>query len=393
MGLIDWYIMRRVAALTVPTLLVISGIVVTTQLLINVEMVTRSAAAAFGFLMIALLLVPSITLLVIPFAILIGALRTLATMNGDSELAVLEATGRAPRATTRPILAFSLLASLLTALAAHTIEPAAGRAMQDTLSAAGADLIRSAVRSGTFTQLRSGVFVQVGRELPNGEMASIVMIDTSEPDTQVIHYARRGNLVEHEGATLLALADGEVHRQTLSNGAVSIISFATSAIEVAASKGPQVVAYRLQSNETGELLSRVATEQAAGNRAGEDLQELHRRFTEWLYPLLFGAIACLVAASATSHRQSRALPAVAGVAVALGLRAIGFVTISMAATSPTAAALSYAIPLTAIAVVLLMIYTGRTIPVPRALADAAVRIAALAKATRRSAAGPAGPAA
>jgi lipopolysaccharide export system permease protein len=393
MGLIDWYIMRRVAALTIPTLLVISGIVVTTQLLINVEMVTRSAAAAFGFLMIALLLVPSITLLVIPFAILIGALRTLATMNGDSELAVLEATGRAPRATTRPILVFSLLASLLTALAAHTVEPAAGRAMQDTLSAAGADLIRAAVRSGTFTQLRSGVFVQIGREMPNGEMAGIIMIDTSEPGTQVIHYARRGNLVEHEGATLLALADGEVHRQTISNGAVSIISFATSAIEVAASKGPQVVSYRLQSNETGELLSRVAAEQAAGNRAGEDLQELHRRFTEWLYPLLFGAIACLVAASATSHRQSRALPAVAGVAVALGLRAIGFVTISMAATSPTAAALTYAIPLASIAICLLLIYTGRSVPVPKVMADAALRIGALAGSLRRPAAGPAGPAA
>jgi lipopolysaccharide export system permease protein len=375
MGLIDRYILRRTIALTVPTLLVISGIVITTQLLLNVEMVTRSAAAALGFLQISLLLVPGITLMVLPFAILIGALRTLAAMNGDSELAVLESTGRAPRATTRPILLLSLFASLLALVTAHTLDPIASRAMQNTISAASADLVRSAMRSGTFTQLQSGTYVQIGSELPNGDMANVIFVDTSDPATQVIYYAKRGNLVEHEGVTLFALSDGEVHRRAKGNGAVSIISFASSAIDLGMGNRAGAVSYGWQSYSTPNLLERVTSERALGNDPAEEMRELHRRFSEWMFPLLFGAIAAYVGASASSHRQSRSGPVVAGVAIALGLRATGFVTVSGAGISQTSAILSYAVPAAAIAIFLLCIVTGWTVRLPRQL-TAALRAAA-----------------
>lgn len=374
MGLIDRYILRRTIALTVPTLLVISGIVITTQLLLNVEMVTRSAAAALGFLQISVFLIPGITLMVLPFAILIGALRTLAAMNGDSELAVLESTGRAPRATTRPILVLSLIASLLALVTAHTLDPMASRAMQNTISAASADLVRSAMRSGTFTQLQSGTYVQIGSELPNGQMANVIFVDTSDPATQVIYYAKRGSLVEHEGVTLFALSDGEVHRRSKGNGAVSIISFASSAIDLGMGSGAGAIAYGWQSFTTPSLLDRVASEHALGNNPAEETRELHRRFSEWMFPLLFGAIAAYVGASASSHRQSRSGPLVAGVAIALALRAAGFVTISGAGISQTSAILSYAVPVAAIAVFLLLIVTGWSVRLPRRLTDALRRV-------------------
>lgn len=370
MGLIDRYILRRTIALTVPTLLVISGIVITTQLLLNVEMVTRSAAAALGFLQISVFLIPGITLLVLPFAILIGALRTLAAMNGDSELAVLESTGRAPRATTRPILILSLLASLIALLTAHTLDPLASRAMQNTISAASADLVRSAMRSGTFTQLQPGTYVQIGSELPNGEMANVIFVDTSDAATQVIYYAKRGTLIEHDGVTLFALADGEVHRRSKGNGAVSIISFASSAIDLGLGSSAGPISYGWQSYTTEDLLHRIASERQLGNEPSDEIRELHRRFSEWMYPLLFGAIAAYVGAWASSHRQSRSGPVVAGVALALTLRAAGFVTISGAGISQTFAILSYAVPGVAIAIFLLLIVTGSSVRLPTRLTEA-----------------------
>jgi lipopolysaccharide export system permease protein len=357
MGLIDRYILRRTIALTVPTLAVTSGIVITTQLLINVEMVTRSATAALGFGQIALFLVPSVTLLVLPFAILIAGLRTLASMNADSELAVLESTGRAPRATTRPLLVMALGASLLSLLVVHTLDPAANRGMQNTVSAASADLVRSAMRSGSFTQLQPNTYVQIGSELGNGEMANVVFVDTTDPETQVIYYAKRGNLVEHEGVTLFALSDGEVHRKSKDSGSLSIISFASSAIDLGA-KSANAISYGWQSYSTAELFAAIDTSRAEGRVPSDELREVHRRFTEWMYPLLFGAIAALVGSAASSHRQSRTGPVVAGVAVALALRAAGFVTISSAGVSEFYAIASYAVPAGAILAILLLIVTG-----------------------------------
>lgn len=371
MGLIDRYILRRTLALTLPTLAVISGIVVTTQLLLNVEMVTRSASAAFGFAQIAIYLIPSITLLVLPFAVLIGAMRTLATMNADSELAVLESTGRAPRATMRPVLVLSLAASLLSLAVAHTLDPAASRAMQTTLAEASADLIRSAMRTGSFVQMKPNTYVQIGRELPSGEMANVVFVDASDPATMILYYAKRGTLLEQDGMTLFALSDGEVHRQNKSDGAVSIISFLSSAIDLGTSNATGPINYAWQSYSTPDLLTRIDEERARGGDPAEEVREMHRRFSEWLYPLLFGAIAAYVAAGAASQRQSRVGPVVAGVAAALLLRAAGFVTISGAGVSETSAMLSYAIPIGAIALVLLLMLTGRHLHLPRRGAAAA----------------------
>lgn len=370
MGLLHRYILRRVTALTLPTLAVISGIVITTQLLLNVEMVTRSATAALGFFQIAIFLIPSVTLLVLPFAILVGALRTLSTMNADSELAVLESLGRSPFATTLPVIIFSVAASLLTILTAHSLEPASSRAMQDTLNAASADLIRSAVRSGSFTQLKTDTFVQIGEELPNGEMAKIVFIDNSDPTTQIIYYAKRGNLVEHEGSTLFALADGEVHRLNRFDGGLSVISFASSAINLIT--GNQAAPYAWQSYSTPALFERIASERALGNNPTDEVRELHRRFSEWMYPLLFGAIAAFVAGRARTGRTSRVLPYVGGIGVALALRAAGFITISNSAFSTVSAVLSYAVPAAAIVVFLVLGATSRSLPRPAAQAAPAM---------------------
>ncbi len=370
MGLIDRYILRRTTAMTMPTLIVIAGIVTTTQLMLNIDMVTRSAAAATSFAMIGLHLLPSVFVLVLPFAVLIGALRTLAAMNADSELAVLEATGRAPRATTRPVLIFALGASLIIAGVLHLLEPAASRAMQSTYVAASADLVRSAMASGTFTQLQANVFVQVGTELDNGQMANVVLVDSTDPDTQVIYFARRGSIVQHEGTTLLALSDGQVHRRNKLDGGISIISFISSAIDLAGAGSADATSHGPQSLETTDLVQRFMQGQATGDEA----REMHRRFSDWLYPLLFGAIAAYAAGRANTTRRAGALPVAAAVCLALALRAAGFATLSNAGISQTAAAFTYAVPGVATLVLLLLVATGWRPGLPRPLADAGLRL-------------------
>src|SRR5690606_24939522 len=231
MKLIERYIFGRVFAFTFSALLVVTGILLTTQLLHHVNLVTGSAEAARSFLIVALTLTPTIALLVVPVALLIGILRTLNTMNTDSELAVLEAAGCAPSTTVRPIVALAALTTLASLLMAHTVEPWSNRKLQDALTAASADLIRRAVQSGSFVTLGSDLFVQIGTELPSGEFGRVVIVDGRDADTQVIYYAKRGAITDREGVTLFVLADGEIHRRNNHNRSVSIISFATTALD------------------------------------------------------------------------------------------------------------------------------------------------------------------
>lgn len=369
MKLIERYIFRRVFALTMSALLVATGILLTTQLLVHVDMVTRSADAAANFGKLAATLVPTIALVVAPFALLIGAVRTLNTMNNDSELAVLEAAGRPPSATARPVIALAALMTLASLAAAHTVEPWANRKMQDTIAEARADLIRTAVQSGSFVKVGKDLFIQIGRELPSGEYGQIVIVDTRDAATQVVYYAKRGTLADSDGATLFALADGEVHRRSNGDRSVSIISFATTALDFSRFLGQKSRGHRPEEMTTAFLLSPPADDPLAKRKPTDIRRELNRRFSEWLYPLAFGMVAVYFVGTAQSSRQQQPLRIVTGALLALGLRAAGFLTVAGSGDSPALALLAYLVPLAAIAMFGMLILGSRAAPVPRGLAD------------------------
>jgi lipopolysaccharide export system permease protein len=372
MKLIERYIFRRVFTMALSALLVATGIVLTTQLLAQIEMVTRSADAAGNFAVIALTLVPTIGLLVAPFALLVGAMRTLNTMNTDSELAVLEAAGRRPSATARPIVILAALTTLASLAAALTIEPWANRKLQDTIEAASADLIRSAVQSGSFVQVQSGTYIQIGSELPSGEFGQVVIADTRDPVTEIIYYARRGTLLEHQGSSLFVLADGEVHRRNRNDRSVSVISFATTALDFSQFIGSRGRSnYKPEELPTAQLLSPRPEFPLARDRPAELRREIHRRFSEWLYPLVFGLVAVYFAGSARSNRQGQPAQIAIGALVALGIRALGFFTVANSGESTLFAALTYAVPLGAIALFGWLIMRGQSMRIPKRIMEGA----------------------
>lgn len=366
MKLIERYIFGRVFAFTFSALLVVTGILLTTQLLHHVNLVTGSAEAARSFLIVALTLTPTIALLVVPVALLIGILRTLNTMNTDSELAVLEAAGCAPSTTVRPIVALAALTTLASLLMAHTVEPWSNRKLQDALTAASADLIRRAVQSGSFVTLGSDLFVQIGTELPSGEFGRVVIVDGRDADTQVIYYAKRGAITDNEGVTLFVLADGEIHRRNNHNRSVSIISFATTALDFSQflrSDGGR--GYRAEELTTAYLLSPEPNDPLFVDRPSNIRREIHRRFSEWLYPLAFGLIAAYFGGKARTSRQEQPLQIVLAVLIALVLRGIGFLTVGGSGESQVLAILSYAVPLGSIVVFGGLIVGSMSLRIPK----------------------------
>ena len=67
------------------------------QALSRIDIVKTSASAAGNIFWIALMLLPSLAAGVIPFAILIGAVQTLNSLNADSERAVMAAAASPAR--------------------------------------------------------------------------------------------------------------------------------------------------------------------------------------------------------------------------------------------------------------------------------------------------------
>jgi len=81
--LIERYIFRRTLSLTLASLCLVTFIVLTTQSLLYLNIVTQSGQSLATFLKLAMTLVPMMLLVVMPFALLLGAASTLNRLNND----------------------------------------------------------------------------------------------------------------------------------------------------------------------------------------------------------------------------------------------------------------------------------------------------------------------
>jgi lipopolysaccharide export system permease protein len=349
MNLIERHIFRRMLVLTLTTLSVTTAIVLMTQLLQRLNVLTQSSDAILSFLSIAVQLIPQMAMIVTPFALLIAVARTLSAMNLDSEMAVIEAAGGSRWTIARPVLILSILLTVASLLNAHFVEPRMNRGLRDTVSQASADLLSLAVRSGTFTQISSGLFVQVSSELPGGVMGGVVIADQREPGTQLIYYAKQGVVRSFNDAKFLQLNDGEVHRKKLADGEISIITFVSTVLDFSSFGGGAITGnYQPIEMETAALVNPDPNYRVYKERPFLVRKEIHRRFSEWLYPLAFGLIGIYFAGGVQSHREDRMWKLAGAAVTAVAIRALGFLATGNSGSMTVFAVASYLIPIATI---------------------------------------------
>src|SRR5690606_4700763 len=137
--LIERYLLRRALAMTLASLCLVTLIVLTTQALLYINILTQSGQSLLTFLVLALTLVPAMVMIVMPFALLLGAASTLNRMNGDSELAVLEAAGAGRMILVRPVMSIAAGATAISLVIVLLLEPWTSAMRRDLRVAAGAD--------------------------------------------------------------------------------------------------------------------------------------------------------------------------------------------------------------------------------------------------------------
>jgi lipopolysaccharide export system permease protein len=365
MNLIERYIFRRAARLTFITLAATTVVVMITQVLIYVNVLTDSGQAISTFLHLAVMLVPAMAVVVAPFAVLIGASQTLSAMNADSELAVIEGAGGSQKLTAKPILILGMILTLATLGIALFVEPWTNRQIRTIVSEAGADLVRLAVQSGSFKRLDDGLYIQIAEQHPGGAFGGIFIADARDEKTELIYYAKRGVILPQGERELLVMSEGEIQRRTVATGDVSIIQFASYAIDFSQfSSADSTPTLRPKDQPISFLLNPDPNDFFAKQRPEQLRSELHRRLSEWLFPVAFGLIATYFAGGARSNRQERLWSLAAAATLALWIRGLGFFFMNASGGSHTMMVLTYALPLGTIAIFLILLASGRQLRIP-----------------------------
>ncbi|KJS20427.1 MAG: hypothetical protein VR78_01475 [Hoeflea sp. BRH_c9] len=366
---IERYILRRMSSLTFWSLTAVTLLVMTTQVLIRVDVLTTTGQAISAFLLLAATLVPSVLSIVAPFALLIGVGQVLSVMNSDSEMVVIEAAGVPPATVLKPVLVLSAVVSIMVILVSNFVEPWSNRKLYDVLAQAQSDLFSVAVRSGTFMRLEEGLYVQVNEKLPGGELGGIFLADSRTEGNETIYYARNGVVKTLGDTHILYLVDGELQQRNLTNNQISIVTFTSYALDMAAFvPAGQSSARRPKEQPTAYLLNPPADDYYAEKANFVIKQELVQRFSTWMYPLAFGLVAFTFLGKARSNRHEQFQNGAIVAGITLGARGFGFYSSDEAGFSVVMEVLTYAVPAGLILVFGFLALTGTTLTIPRAWA-------------------------
>jgi len=369
---IERYIFRRMCLLTFWSLTAVTLLVMTTQVLIRVDVLTTTGQAFGAFMLLAATLIPSVMTIVAPFALLIGVSQVLSSMNSDSELVVIEAAGVAPSTVLKPVLLLSASLSLGVLLISNFVEPWSNNKLYDVLAQAQSDLMSVAVRSGTFMKLENGLYIQINEKMSGGQMGGIFLSDSRTEGNETIYYARSGVIRKSEetGSDILHLVDGELQQRDLTSDRISIVTFSSYALDMAAfipAGGSR--ARRPKEQSTLYLMNPNAEDHYARGAKNTVKQELVERFSTWMYPLAFGLVAFSFLGKARSNRHEQFQNGALVAAIALGSRGVGFYSTEASGIDPAMEWVSYLVPAAIILVFGFLALSGRTLTIPKAWAQ------------------------
>jgi lipopolysaccharide export system permease protein len=322
MALLENYIFGRVFRMFLMALAPVLAIIWTTQVLQRINLVTDSGQSIGSFVMLATYLLPTIIPIVLPFALIIGVTQTLQTMNNDSESAVIDSAGTSRSFILRPILLLAGLLCIVSFVTDNFVEPESRIGMRRTIAATYADLLSTVIEEKAFRRIDDGLYVQISERLQGRVLKGLFVADSRDPHFDMLYYAREG-AVDEKGGTLI-MKDGEIHRKA-PGGSVSIIHFDSYSFDLSdLSEARGQAKLRASDRDLGFLFNPDPKDPDVMSRPLTYRAELHRRLTDWFFPVTFAFASLALAGGAHSYRERSIHPLVPALIFAFTFRWLTF---------------------------------------------------------------------
>jgi len=318
MNLLENYIFGRIFRMFVASLIPVLAIIWVTQVLGRINLVTDSGQSIGSFVALATYMLPTLIPVVMPFAVTIGVTQTLQTMNNDSELAVIDASGAPRRTIYKPALILAGVLCVVSFGVDNFLEPISRYGMRKTIAATYADLLSSVIEEKAFRKIDDGLYVQISERMQGRVLKGLFVADSRDPRFEMVYYAREG-AVDESGGTLI-MKDGEIHRK-IEGRSVSVIHFDSYSFdlsELSASRGQATL--RAGDRDLFFLFNPDPNDAYYKEKPNDFRAELHRRLTDWFFPVTFALISLMVAGSAHSHRARRLNPLISALFLAFVFR-------------------------------------------------------------------------
>lgn len=323
MKLIERYIFLKIVSATALTFVALGAMVWLSQALRQFDLVTANGQAIGTFLLISSLLVPVLVTVVFPVSLLIAVIYTFNSMNTDSELVVINASGATLRTLFMPVLSAGVCATLIVATMTLYFAPLSYRTWQNMMTSVRGNIVGQFMREGTFVTLAPKLTFHVRERAPDGSMRGIFVSDDREEDRSSTYLAEAGALLDNPLGLFLVMSNGTIQQRVKNDGSISMIEFSSYAFDLSTfASGGATPALQPNQQPTTYLLNPDPNDPTYREFPEKFRAELHDRLTSPLYCLLFAIVPLLFLGQAQTTRQSRAPSIAAAVVMMVAIRAI-----------------------------------------------------------------------
>ena len=365
----------RAATAFLMTVTILTAIVWLTQALRDMDLVTAKGQTILLFISMTSLVLPTLVMVIAPFAVLIATAITLNNLNADSELVVINATSAPPWVVVKPIIVLGLVATLTGGFLSLYAAPQALTSLRGFITQVRADLVANIVKEGIFSEIEDGMTFHIQKREPNGIMRGLFLSDERDPKKHIVYSSEFAQIVETTQGTFLRMEQGTIQQQQIKAAedgeldetnpdftSVNIINFDSYAIDLSKFTGVNESGskyFKPRELTTATLLNPPKDDPTIKREPGVARSELHDRFTNPLYNLVFATIVAAFLAQVRTTRERRGSAIFVAVILVAGIRLAGFGITSLAIRTPLAVPFMYALPIISIALGLWMVLSGR----------------------------------
>jgi lipopolysaccharide export system permease protein len=233
MNEITRYVLRQTLVLTVFVAVAFSVAVWLVQSLRLIDLIVNRGLTVGLFLYLALLILPRLVQVVLPVAVFVAVLFVYNKLTAESELVVMRAAGMSQTALARPAILTGVMAMMVLYALSLSIVPAANRAFKDLQFQIRARFATVLIQDGVFNTLSDRLMVyDMGRN-GAGDLVSLVIYDTRDPNKPITIFAERGAFVDTPDGPRLFMVNGTRQQRDTTNGHLSVLTFAKYTLDVA----------------------------------------------------------------------------------------------------------------------------------------------------------------
>jgi lipopolysaccharide export system permease protein len=358
MTLFSRYVFRQVANAFVIILVTLTTIVWLATALKQLDLIISQGQGFVLFLKMTFLSLPGLMALIAPNAMLMASLYTLDRMNGDSELIVMTAAGAPVWRIGAPFVVLAAMVCVVILICNLWVMPASMRALRALITQVRTDVISQVLQPGRFSSTEPGLTFHIRDRSPTGDLLGLLVHDERDEKLVMSYLAARGHIISNDDGAYLVMFDGHVHRYEVNDPSkgVQIVAFDQYVLNISDFSAKDTSSKELRPRERylSELLNPEPNLLKNKGASGQLRTELHDRFSNPFYPLLFAFLAVAVLGHARTTRESRWAQILLAAGIAVGLRVSGLTASKLVTLSAGATPLVYVIPIGAIIVAALV---------------------------------------